>query len=42
MTGPWFDAYPTVDRGAGNVPKTGADSIRLALAERGGDAARHG
>ena len=39
MTGPSFDAYPMVDWGAGNAPKTGADSIWLALAERGGDGA---
>ncbi len=36
MAEPLFDAYLTVDWSAANAPKTGQDSIWLALAERGG------
>lgn len=36
MAEPLFDAYLMVDWSAANAPKTGGDSIWLALAERGG------
>ena len=40
MAEPLLDAYPAVDWSAANAPKTGQDSIWLALAGRNGDGGR--